>query len=374
MAMFDLEKNKNTAPVPDKEEYRQFKQKQHNLRHKALVKTIGENFATYSLVAIMLLMVASIWSEVRINLNWTRVAGDALVTIVLYILADINASTIAVPTGKLDDDYSKKHEEYLTLRSQTLKAGVALMPAFCRWQVDLEYEVYLRKKCQEFKIDYDDYMENYHGKTYEELQVMFPIEKIKNKSTKEKLFGTINNVGTSSRAAKIFMLNQVERIKLTPDILLTDGMVRNERGSVGISGEEYIEQHTKGQTHVALTILTGIVAAIPAFTLAQEVSAGAIIYTIFKMALLFFRMASGYSRGAKAYHTIEPKHLQSKIKYLYLYIEFLEKKIYLKLKDNYGIIDIIGDQTDVEDKRQEQVDETGAGRHLDELGDHRVTV
>lgn len=374
MAMFDLEKNKNTAPVPDKEEYRQFKQKQHNLRQKTLMKTIGENFAAYSLVAIAILMIGSIWSEVSVTSNWRKFIGDAIVTIVLYILADISASYIGTQGGKLDEDYIRTHDEYLSLRSKVLNVGVDLMNAFCDWQVDIEYEFYIRKKCKEFKIDYKDYVENYRGKTYEELQALFPHEVIKGEDLKNKFSKTISNVETSSRATKIFILNQIEHIDLTPDILLTDGRVRNKRGSVNMSGEEYVEEHTVGLNHIAITTIIAVVAAVPVFTLAQEVSVGAIIYTIFKIALLLFRMYSGYSRGAKAFNTVEPKHLQDKIKYLYLYIEFLEKKTYLKLKDNYGIIDIIGDQTDVEDKRQEQVDETGAGRHLDELGDHRVTV
>jgi hypothetical protein len=108
--------------------------------------------------------------------------------------------------------------------------------------------------------------------------------------------------------------------------------------------------------------------------LAQEVSVGAIIYTIFKIALLLCRMYSGFARGSKAYNTVEPKALSDKIKYLYLYIEFIDKKIYLKIKDRYDIVDIIGDQTYVEDKWQEQVNEAGAGGHMVELGDNRATV
>lgn len=347
--MFDLDKDKK-AEV-SKEEYREFKHKEHNRRQKQFAKTIGENFAAYSLVAIMMLMIGSIWSEVGIFSNWRKFIGDALVTIVLYILADVCASYIGTQGGKLDEDYINNHNEYLSLRAEVRRAGITLMNAFCDWQIDVEYEFYLRKKCKENKIDYNEYMKNYHGKTVEELQVMFPIEKVKGKDTKTKVFGTVRNVKTSTRAVKIFTLNQIEPIDLTPDILMTDGMVRDERGAVGMSGEEYVEKHTVGKTHIALTALIAIIAAVPAFTLAQEFTVGAIIYTVFKIALMLFRMYSGYSRGAKAFNSVEPKHLQDKIKYLYMYLEFLEKKIYLKIRDKYDIInDVIGDLPDVEDK------------------------
>ena len=42
-------------------------------------------------------------------------------------------------------------------------------------------------------------------------------------------------------------------------------------------------------------------------------------------AQMLYRMYSGYARGAKGYNAIEPKHLQDKIKYLGLYLEFLER-------------------------------------------------
>ena len=332
--MFDLEKKDEIS----RDEYREFKQREHNRKQKHLAKTIGENFATYSLVAIIALMIGSIWSEVGIFSNWRKFIGDALVTVVLYILADVCASYIGTQGGKLDDDYIKNHTEYLDIRERVRRKGIALMNVFCDWQIDLEYEFYQRKKCKEAKIDYNEYMKNYHGKTLEELQVMFPIEKVKGQSAKTKIFGAVQNAKTSTRAAKIFMLNRIEHIELTPDILLTDGMVRNRRGDVGMSGEEYVEKHTIGKGHIVITALIAIIAAVPAFTLAQEFTVGAIIYTVFKIALLLFRMYAGFNRGAKAFNSVEPKSLQDKIKYLYLYLEFVENRTFEKLMDKYEII------------------------------------
>jgi hypothetical protein len=342
-----------------KEEYRREKQKEHNDNQKRIAKTIGENFAAYSLIAIMMLMIGSIWSEVGIFSNWRKFIGDALVTIVLYILADVCASYIGTQTGKLDDDYIRNHEEYLSLRKDVRQAGTLLMNVFCDWQIDVEYEFYLRKKCKDFKIDYKEYMANYHGKTLEELQELFPIEQVKDQSAKKKVFGTIKNVKTTSKAAKVFQLNQIEHIELTPDILMTDGMVRNKRGDVGISGEEYVEQHTVGKGHIALTALVAIIAAVPTFELVQEFTVGALIYTIFKIALLLFRMYSGFSRGSRAFNGIEISHLSAKTKYLNYYLEFLDKKIYKRLGDRYTVIGDDDDQAGWE----AQVDESGAGGH-----------
>ena len=82
---------------------------------------------------------------------------------------------------------------------------------------------------------------------------------------------------------------------------------------------------------------------------------------------MLYRMYSGYARGAKGYNAIEPKHLQDKIKYLGLYLEFLEKKIYLTLKDKYNIV---GEDFIAEDQRKDTVDESRAGGDRRECGDH----
>lgn len=370
--MFDDLDNKSKQVSRD--EYREFKHKEHNERQKRLAKTIGENFATYSLVAIMMLMIGSIWSEVGIFSNWKKFIGDALVTVVLYIMADISATYIGTQGGKLDDGYIREHEGYLALRETVRKAGITLMEAFCDWQIDVEYEFYLRKRCKKAKLDYKEYMETYHGKSLEELATMFPLEKVKDKRAFDKARGVFRNAKTSDRAIKIFELSQIQPIELTPDILMTDGMVRNKRGNVGMSGEEYVERHSIGKTHIAITAIVAIIAAVPVFTLVQEFSVGAIIYTIFKLALLLFRMYSGYSQGAKAFNSVEIVHIQDKVKYLVKYLEFLGKKIYLKIEDKYDIIKLLGDEEIAEDQRQDEADKIGAGEHPDGLGDNATTI
>ncbi len=344
---FDL-KDKDSERVIAAEDKLE-RRKEYNRKQKGLSKVIGENFATWSLLMIIALMIVFIWTDIGLFASWTSFLGDALVTAVLYILADIIcASYIGAKGGKLDDDYIQNHEEYLSVRKTVRSEGLSFMDVFCDWQIDLEYEFYIRKRCKELKIDYAEYMGKYNGCTLEELQAMFPLERSTDedqklgfwKRLKGRLFGGIRNAKTSSKAAKIFALNQIKHIELTPDILMTDGKVRNQRGDVGESGEEHIERHTIGWKHIFLTIIVVLVAVAPTFALIQNFSFGMIVYTMFKIALMLFRMYRGYSRGAKAFNTIEPKHLQAKTKYLYLYLEFLRNKTYLDLADKYKIVGI----------------------------------
>lgn len=323
------------------EEEKLDRQREYNRRQKGFSKVIGENFATWSLLMIIALMIVFIWTDIGIFTSWTSFVGDALVTAVLYILADvICASYIGAKGGKLDDEYVRNHDEYLSVRERVRDAGMSFLDVFCDWQIDLELEFYVRKRCKELKIDYKEYIERYCNKSLAELSALFPTEKIEDErvSLKDRIFGGVKKAKTSSKAAKIFSLNQIKPIELTPDILMTDGKVRNQRGDVGESGEEHIERHTTGWKHILLTVLFVVVAVAPTFALAQNFSWGMVIYTMFKIALMLFRMYRGYSRGAKAFNTVEPKHLQAKTKYLYMYLEFLQNKTYLKLGDKYGSV------------------------------------
>ncbi len=321
--MFDLDKENGSSKEsrreessfrePTREELKTHKQKEHNRRQKTLMKVIGENMASYACVLILFLLVGLIWTDIGLFVNFTSFITDALVSIVLFILADICMAQIGTKGGKLDDDYLKVHDEYLTLRDTVRKAGISLMDMFCDWQIDIEYEFYMRRRCKTLKIEYKTWSESYSKMELDELKRIMSIDK----------------------AAKVFALNQVRHIELTPDILLTDGRAQNERGGVGQSGEEYIAKHTTGWQHILTTALFAIIAAVPVFTLTNDVSVGRVIYTLFKLSMMFYRMFKGYNRGAMGYNTVEPKHIQDKIKYLHLYLEFVEKKMYLKLKERY---------------------------------------
>ena len=280
-----------------------------NKRQKSFMKIVGENLAAYACVLIFILLIGFIWTDIGLFVNITSFITDSLISVVLFVLADICMSHIGAKGGKLDEEYLKVHKEYLGIREEVRRAGLTHLDEFCNWQIDVEYDFYIQKQCKRLKIDYNEYLEKYQGKGLDELKTLLPID----------------------CAANVFALGRARRIELSPDMLLTDGKVKSERGGLGISGEEYIEKHTTGWLHILSTALFAIVAAVPVFTLTQDASLGRVIYTVFKLSMMAYRMYQGYARGARGYNTIEPKHLQAKIRYLYLYLEFLNKKIYDQL-------------------------------------------
>lgn len=287
-----------------KDDLKNDKKKDFNERQKSIAKIIGENLAAYVCVLIFLLLIGFIWTDFGINLSLMPFLSDSLVSILLFVLADICMAQIGARVGKLDSEYIKVHGEYISLRKTVIDAGITLMDAFCDWQIDVEYEGYVKKQCKALEIDYADYRDKYLGKNLSELKALLPVSKV----------------------AAVYALTQSKRIELTPDMLLSDGRVRSVRGGLGMSGEEYVEKHTIGPIHLFVTALFAILAAIPVFELTNDPSIGRIIYTVFKLAVMSYRMFIGYSRGARGYNSVELKYLQAKMRYLHLYLEYLKDK------------------------------------------------
>ena len=85
-------------------------------------------------------------------------------------------------------------------------------------------------------------------------------------------------------------------------------------------------------------LFTGLLTVSVAMTLTSDISFARVMYTIFKVIVLIYRMAVGYGIGAKAYNTVEARQLEVKSNYLRNYIRFVNDKIYLKLGNKYGDI------------------------------------
>ena len=339
--MFDLDKN-DSYREPTKAEIRAERDVEYNKRMKSTMRFVGENLATYAVVLATTVLVGSVFGEMSLNIFSGRMLADFILTVAVFMLVEYLISQNGIGCGKTYDEYIVNHNRYLEMREAVYKRGIALMDMFCDWQVDIEYEYYIRRMCKDLKIDYKDYTETYSKMSLEELRAMFcsdgaPRARFSIRHPILSFIGLFKRVKQSDTAAKIFSLRLVRHTVLTPEILLTDGKPRRSRGGVGISGEEYIEKKTVGGGHIAVSIITALISVLPTITW-REMSWLLIFYALLKLIGVFFRGSRGYMKGAKAFNTIDVKRLQDQMQYLNLYHEFLDKKIYLELEDKYGAL------------------------------------
>ena len=289
------------------------KMKSYNEKQKNLAKTIGQNLSLYICIMIPMLMVGLIWTESSLpTLGWGLV-GDGLLTVALFVIGERSMLSVGVTGGKMDDEYLDVRKTFRGIVSKVRSVGVLMLDPFCDWAIDQELVRAKKTRLRRLGIKYTEYQERYEGKTLEELREMVNIEK----------------------AVKITEIANLKPIDLNPEMLMTENYGNRDRRDIPEGAEHYIDRKRYGWKALAISVLTGLFTVAISLSLTKDITIARVLYTIVKLVALMYRMTKGYSNGAKAYNTMQVNHLTAKIEYLGDYLEFVEKKIYLRVADQY---------------------------------------
>lgn len=292
---------------------REDKMKERNTRQKNLAKMIGQNLSLYICIMIPVILIGLIWTDSSLpKLGW-GLLGDAILTVALLIIGERSMINVGVNGGKLDDEYLETLSRFREIVANVKKIGVLMLDPFCDWQIDLELRRAKQTRCRRIGIKFHDYQEKYEGKPFDELVKMVGAEK----------------------AAQIQDINNLKPIDLNPDLLLTEGVGKCDRRDIPEGAWEYIQKKKYGKIGIAISVATAVFTVTIALTLTKDVTIARVIYTAVKLTALLYRMTNGYNNGAKAYNMKEVAHLNAKIEYLSEYEEFMEKKLYLTIAEDY---------------------------------------
>ena len=292
---------------------REQRMRDHNAKQKNLAKMIGQNLSLYICIMIPVLLVGLIWTESSLpKLGW-GLLGDGILTVALFVIGERSMLNVGIIGGKLDDEYIENRKIFREVVSKVKGIGILMLEPFCDWQTDMELERAKRTRCRRIGIKYDAYKEQYEGKTFEELKDMVGIEK----------------------ATKLTEINKLKPIDLNPDLLLPEGGGNRERRDIPKGAEQYIEKKRYGKVGIAVSVFTAVFTVAISLAITKDITIARVLYTAVKLVALLFRMANGYNNGAKAYNTMEVRHLSAKIEYLDEYAEFMDKKLYLQIADQY---------------------------------------
>lgn len=289
-------------------------QKKFNKSQKRAANIIGKNLTLFVCMLLPLLLVGFIWVDLGAILFSTKILGDGAITVCLFIVGEIMMTRLGTDGGKLDESYCSAKSEFESILRKVQDVGTLLLGIFCDWQIDVEMEQAIHYRLRLLRMT---------PKQFEEAKDL-------NKKELRKKYG-------KEKGRKLMAIINLEPIELNEAMLLFNGE-HTARGGVPESGESYLNR----KSHIISTAIGSIFASLLtvsiAMTLTSDLSIARVIYTVFKLTMLLFRMASGYSRGAKAYNTYEVRQLKAKSNYLHQYKKFVEDKMYLKLGDKYGDI------------------------------------
>lgn len=304
-------------------------QKKYNVTQKRIAYIIGKNLTLFVCMLVPLLLIGFVWTDFGAIVLGPKIFSDGVLTVALFVVGEIMMTRLGADGGKMDADYLASKSEFDSLARRVGEVGSMLLGVFCDWQIDVEMEQAIHFRLRMLRMT---------PKMWEEVRHLPPDEL-------EARFG-------KHRAKKMIEIISLKPIELNEAILLYNGEYYTARGGVPESGEAYIHKKRHIIGTVLACIFTGLLTVSVVVTLTSDITIARVIYTVFKLTMLLFRMAKGYDRGARAYNTVEARQFKAKSNYLRQYIRFVEDKLYLKLGDKYG--DISCFVNDVETKPESE--------------------
>lgn len=287
-------------------------QRQYNTKSKKVVHVLGTNIALFICLILPFLLIGFVWTDFGLPQVSFKLVSEGIVTVALFFIGEVMMMRVGSDGGKLDAEYIEEKNAFGKILDSVNKIGTMLIPVYCEWQVDVELEHAIAVRLHQMRLTRKDW-DTLKDKEYNELA---------------KKYGR-------KKAKRIYSLNQLEPIELNEALLLYENG-DSSRGGVPISGEDFLRKKSHSFEMVLSSIFCGLLTISVAITITSDISFARVLYTIFKVVTLLFRMAVGYNLGSQAYNTVEVKRLQAKSNYLRKYIRFVEDKTYLKLGDKYG--------------------------------------
>lgn len=300
-------------------------QKRYNITSKGFAYILGKNLTLFICMLVPFLLIGFVWTDFGPVVFGPKLLSDGILTVSLFVVGEVMMTRLGADGGKLDTEYIKAKSDYDELVVKVGEAGVLLMSVFCDWQIDLEMEQAVNARIRLLRMT---------PKMWNDVKDL-PREEL------EKRYG-------KAKARKMMEIKELKPIELNEAVLLYDGD-RTARGGVPVSGEEYLKSRKHFIETFFACLFTGLLTVSVVVTLTSDITFARVLYTVFKLVMLLFRMAKGYDRGARAYNTIEVKQYRAKSNYLRTYIKFMTDKIYLKLGNRYGDINcLVGEEINEE--------------------------
>ena len=300
--------------IPEKKDRITDFQDKYNTTSKNIIHRLSTNIALYICILLPIILIGFIWTDFGAPKIGFKLLSEGVITVALFVIGETMMMRIGANGGKLDLEYIQAKQQFNKILDKVNDKGTMLLAVFCEWQIDVELEQATTRRLRRLRITREEW------------------EKVK-----DLPYSDLTRRYGYKRAKGIMELNRLEPVELNDALLLYDN-TRDilVRGGVPMSGEGYLYKKIRSPEMILSCVFTGLLTLSVAVTLTADISFARVIYTIFKLIVLLYRMAVGYGMGANAYNTVEVRQLKARSNYLSQYVRFVEDKIYLRLGNKYG--------------------------------------
>jgi hypothetical protein len=272
-------------------------QKRYNDTSKSFAALVGKNLTLFICMLVPFLLIGFVWTEFGPIAVGPRLLSDGALTVALFVVGEIMMTRLGADGGKLDADYLRAKSEFEALVREVGELGTMAMGAFCEAQIESELEQALHARLRALRVT---------PAVWEEIKDLSFAEW-------ERLYGR-------AKAKKLNEIREMKPIELSEAILLYEGG-RAARGGIPLSAEEYLASRSHFLKTIVACIFTGLLTVTVVVTLTTDITLARVIYTVFKLVMLLFRMAKGYDRGARAYNTVAVRQYRARCHYLRGYVK-----------------------------------------------------
>jgi hypothetical protein len=247
------------------------------------------------------LLIGFVWTDFGPVEIGPKLLSDGVLTVALFAVGEIMMTRLGADGGKLDPEYLRAKSEFESLAVRVSEVGTQMMVAFCDGQIEQELQSAIAARLRAVRIS---------PRSWEEIRSLPYGEWVRR-------YG-------KSRAKKLRRIAELRPIELSEAVLLYDGD-RFARGGVPISADDFLRSRRHLAETVAACMFTGLLTVTVAVTLTKDITFARVLYTLFKLIMLLFRMAKGYDRGARAYNTVEVRQYRARANYLRQYLNVVQK-------------------------------------------------
>lgn len=317
-------------------------------KYRAKVISSASSLIMCAVILVLPLLLAGV-QGIKPDFSYRSISEGAI-RILLFLAGKYFAAQYGATSGKADGDLLTAREEYATEKKAAYSIGTLLLTPFCAWQKTIDLESRRLAILADNDMEPDEY-DATKGLTVWQTLRHFGIFRL-------------------DKFRAVCKIRALKKIRLSKELLLMDGDDISG-GGVTESGSRYLNKKTFGSLHIVMVVFSCFLVVLPNFEdIATKPTLSAWVVAIITVGAVMWQMLQGYNDGAKAYNTVEVKHLQSKTHYLREYKVYVVKKLYLTHGDKYGVIidqgGQINDQIPSERSDKETTDRGDGGGEFNE--------
>ncbi len=286
-------------------------------RIKTAARSLAKNLAYLFCLMSPIAVIGAVWFDITPVVALRTVYGG-IPLLAAFIMAERVMMDIGRDAGKRDDELLAVREAYHTLREIVIRQGTAGLGDYLSQEIADELEITRRTACRKLGLNYHTYLENYAGKSRSELKSAFKSDT--NATLKERVDNRV-------RVAKILAVNRISPIELSEDMLLCDTLTPSGRGGIGQTAEEYCQKR-RGIKGTLWSILSVILFTGIAIGQVRTFTPAIVLYTLWALMLLLYRMARGYKDGVIAEAEVQVRNYRDRMRYLEGFIEWKSPDIH----------------------------------------------